>query len=183
MDKVKKAEGHHSACHSLFPGAYWFELWLIGTMATATSQERQREFVTQFSVFTDNRLGRLHELIGLLSSRTVHILALTVLDTTDSAIIRIVVDDPDMARSLLLDHGFAFTQSRLLVVELDSATNLSSLMAALLQADINVHYLYSFIPHPGGKSLIALSIEDSELAEQALRQQNFRVLRQADISR
>jgi hypothetical protein len=152
-------------------------------MPTGIAQGRQREKVKQFSVFTANWLGRLHELIGLLSSRTVHILALTVLDTTDSAIMRLVVDDPEQARSLLVDHGFAFTESELLVVELDTTSDLSGLMAALLQAEINVHYLYSFIPHPGGKSLLALSIEDYEVAEQALTKHQFRVLRQADISR
>jgi hypothetical protein len=50
--------------------------------------------VTQFSVFTANRMGRLHDLIALLSSHAVHVLAVTVLDTTETAIIRLVVDDP-----------------------------------------------------------------------------------------
>jgi hypothetical protein len=152
-------------------------------MANGIAQGRRPEAVRQFSVFTPNRLGKLHELIGLFSSRSVHVLALTVLDTTDSAIIRLVVDDPDQARSLLLDHGFAFNEGDILVVELDSTTDLRALMAALLQAEINVHYLYSFIPHPGGKSLLSLKVEDTELAEEALTKQKFRVLRQADISR
>ena len=146
-------------------------------------QGRGTEPAKQFSVFTANRLGRLHDLISLFGSRNVHVLALTVLDTTDSAIIRLVVDDPDEARSLLREHGFAFTESNLLVVEVDAATELGRLMVALLEAELNVNYLYSFIPHSQGKSLLALSMEDNEMGEQVLGRHQFRVLRQSDISR
>ena len=112
-----------------------------------------------------------------------HVLALTILDTTDSAVIRCVVDDPERARGLLVNHGFPFTESVLLAVEVSSATELSRLMAALLEAEVNINYLYSFIPHPQGKSILGLSMEDHEIAEQVLRRHQFRVLRQADISR
>jgi hypothetical protein len=152
-------------------------------MAAGTTQGRRADPVKQFSVFTANRLGRLHDVVELLSSRDVHVLALTVLDTTDSAILRLVVDDPGQAAALFREHDFAFTESDLLVVELASTTDLSPLMAGLLEAEINVNYLYSFIPHPGGKSLLALSMEDNEIAEQALRRRQFRVLKQSDISR
>jgi len=108
---------------------------------------------------------------------------LTVLDTTDSAIIRLVVDDPDAGRELLLEQGFAFTESDLVVVEVDSATELGRLMAASLEAELNINYLYSFITHPQGKSMLALSIEDNEVAEQVLKRHQFRVLKQSDISR
>jgi hypothetical protein len=57
------------------------------------------------------------------------------------------------------------------------------LIAALLEAELNINYLYSFIPHPHGKSVVGLSMEDNEMAEQVLRQHQFPVLRQADISR
>ena len=147
-----------------------------------TTKARRPDQVIQFSVFTPNRLGRLHDLIRLLNARNVHVLALMVLDTTDSAIIRLVVDDPDRARELLVQEGFPFTESYLVAVEVDS-TDLSRLMLALLQAELNVNYLYSFIPHPQGKSILALSMEDNELAEQALRRNQFRTLRQSDVSR
>ena len=136
----------------------------------------------QFSVFTPNRLGRLHDLIGSLASHNVHVLALMVLDTTDSAIIRVVVDDPQRARDLLVAEGFPFTESALTVVEADS-TELSRLMSVLLAAELNINYLYSFIPHPRGKPIIGLSMEDNEMAEQVLRRHQFNTLRQADISR
>jgi hypothetical protein len=144
---------------------------------------RRPDAVKQFSVFTANRLGRLHDLTKLLSSHNVHILAVTVLDTTDSAILRFVVDDPEQARDLLQEHNFPFNESELLVAEVDAASNLNDLMAALLEAELNINYLYSFIPHPNGKSLLALSMEDNDMGEQILTRHQFRVLRQADISR
>ena len=152
-------------------------------MATDTIQARNRDPVIQFSVFTPNRLGRLRDLIGMLGSHGVNVLALAVLDTTDSAIIRLVVDDPQKSRRLLLEHGFPFSESKLLVVEVNSPEQLNQLMAVLLEAELNINYLYSFIPHPQGKSLLGLSMEDNELAEQVLQQHLFRVLRQADVLR
>src|SRR5437867_970772 len=151
-------------------------------MATDTSIARRADPVIQFSVFTPNRLGRLHDLIRLLGAQDVHVLALMVLDTTDSAIIRVVVDDPDRARELLLREGFPFTESILVVVQVTS-TELNRLMSALLEAELNINYLYSFIPHPEGKSIVGLSVEDNETAEQALRRHQFRILNQTEISR
>src|SRR6266516_2010061 len=104
-------------------------------MATETTKMRRVDPVIQFSVFTANRLGRLHDLIKLLGSQNVHVLALMVLDTTDSSIIRLVVDDPDRARELLQREGFAFNESKLVVVEVNSS-ELGRLMAALLEAEL-----------------------------------------------
>ena len=151
-------------------------------MPTEITRARRLDPVVQFSVFTPNRLGRLHDLIGLFGTRAVHVLALMVLDTTDSAIMRVVVDDPDRARELLLTEAFPFTESRLVTVEVTSA-DLSRLMSVLLQAELNINYLYSFLPQPEGKPIVGLSMEDNDLAEQALRRHQFRVLSQGDISR
>jgi hypothetical protein len=151
-------------------------------MPTETTTAGRPDTVIQFSIFTPNRLGRLHDLIGLLGAHDVHVLALMVLDTTDSSIIRVVMDDPDRARDLLVREAFCFTESKLVVVEVNP-TELSRLMAALLEAELNIDYLYSFIPHPQGKSILALRMEDNDLAEQALHRHQFRTLKQSDISR
>lgn len=152
-------------------------------MSTHTSQGRDRDPVVQFSAFTPNRLGRLHDLVGALGAEAVHVLALTVLDTTDSAVIRFVVDDPDTAREVLHRRDFAFAESRLVVVEVSSPEELNRLVSALLEAELNINYLYSFIPHPHGKSIVGLSMEDNDMAERVLTQHQFPVLRQCDISR
>lgn len=147
-----------------------------------TTKARRIDPIVQFSIFTPNRLGRLHDLTGLLQASSVHVLALMVVDTSDSAIIRVVVDDPDGARELLLREGFPFTENPIVAVEANPP-ELSRLMAALLEAELNINYLYSFIPQPDGKPVIGLSLEDNEMAEQALQRHQFRTLKQVDISR
>src|SRR5213594_1749952 len=151
-------------------------------MPADIAKPRRADPVIQFSVFTPNRLGRLHDLIGFLAAKGVHVMALMVLDTTDSSIIRVVVDDPDRAREMLVHEGFPFTESKLVVVEA-GPTELNRLMAALLEAELNINYLYSFILYPQGKPILGLSVEDNEIAEQALRRHQFRILKQGDISR
>ncbi len=152
-------------------------------MAATAIKGPRASAVTQFSVFTPNRLGRLNELVKIMGAHQVHVLALTVLDTTDSSIIRMVLDDPDRGRDLLQQEGFAFNESPLVVVEMGSSEEVNRLIAALLEAELNINYLYSFIPHPNGKSIVGLSMEDNEVAEQVLRRHQFPVLKQADISR
>ena len=152
-------------------------------MRGKTISARGGNAVTQFSVFTPNRLGRLRDLVDSLASQSIHVLALMVLDTTDSAILRIVVDDPEKARELLREQNFPFTESALVAVELSSPDQLVRLMSALLEAELNINYLYSFIPQSRGKSILGLSMEDNEMAEQVLKHHQFVVLKQANISR
>lgn len=153
-------------------------------MPEQTIEGLRADPVQQFSVFTPNKLGRLHDLIALFGRHQVHVLALTVLDTTDSAVLRLVVDDPDRARALLAEQGFPFTQTEVVVVvEVDSDTKLQGVLTALIEAEININYLYSFIILPGFRSLLALSLEDREVATQALQRHQFKVLNQSDLSR
>lgn len=151
--------------------------------ATVTARERDREPVIQFSVFIPNRLGRLHEVTCRLAEREVHILALTVLDTTDSTILRLVVDDPDRARALLAEHNFPFTEVQVLAVEVGGEGRLKDVLSALLEAELNIHYTYPFLTRPGGRSALVVSIEDQEVAEDSLRRHQFDVLCQTDLSR
>src|SRR5206468_2547058 len=156
----KRHSGPSALRRRKFSAALGQRLWPTCRMGANTTQARRPDNVKQFSVFTANRLGKLHDLIGLLGSHAVHVLALTVIDTTDSAIVRLVVDDPEKARRLLTTQSFAFTESDLLVVELAAVTGLGGLMSALLEAELNINYLYSFILHPEGKSMLSLSMED-----------------------
>lgn len=125
----------------------------------------------------------MHEIIRLLNERHVHAVALTILDTTDSSIHRMIVDDPDEARQMLREHGTTFSETAMVVVELNTTTDLIRVLTALLEAEINVHYCYPFIFRPHDKSALALHLEDPELATQSLERHGFKVLGQADISR
>lgn len=139
--------------------------------------------VIQFSVFLENKVGRLSDFTRLLAQNSIHIMAMTVLDTTDSSIVRIVVDDPDQASSVLFLQGYSFTQTVVLVVELDNVEDVPNLLSTILAAEINIHYLYPFIARPADKSALALHLEDLDMASDVLRQNQFRVLGQSDISR
>ena len=139
--------------------------------------------VRQFSVFTENRVGRLHDLTSLFKAHNVHIMALTVLDTTDCAIDRLIVDDPDKARELMVNNDFPYTECDVLAVEINDEGDLRDVLAALFEAEINIHYVYSFIKRPEGKSALALNIEDADVAAQSLGTHGFKVLTQKDISR
>ncbi|HZZ57407.1 MAG TPA: acetolactate synthase, partial [Opitutaceae bacterium] len=108
---------------------------------------------------------------------------ITVLDTTDSAIVRMVVDDPDKARELMVNNDFPYTESTVLVVEISDESELKGILCALLEAEINVHYVYSFIKRPMGKSALVINAEDSDVAAQSLGNRGFKVLTQADITR
>ena len=139
--------------------------------------------VRQFSVFAENRVGRLHQLTALFKEHNVHIMAITVLDTTDSAIMRVIVDDRDKARELMITNDFPYTECDILAVEIDDETDLRDVLAALLEAEINVHYVYSFIMRPEGRAALAVNVEDADVAAQALNQRGFKVLTQRDIAR
>lgn len=139
--------------------------------------------VKQFSVFVQNRVGRLYDLTGLLKDNDVHVMAITVLDTTDSSVVRLIVDDPDKARELMVNNDFPYTECNLLAVEIRDESELKGVLAALLEAEINIHYIYSFIKRPEGKSALAINAEDSDVAAQALANHSFKVLGQRDISR
>jgi hypothetical protein len=139
--------------------------------------------VKQFSVFAENRVGRLYDLTALLKDNNVHIMALTVLDTTDSSILRLIVDDPDKARELMINNDFPYTEVDVLAVEIKDESDLKGALSALLEAEINIHYVYSFIKRPEGKAALALHIEDADVAAQSLNTHGYKVLSQSDISR
>ncbi|HEY1764054.1 MAG TPA: acetolactate synthase [Opitutaceae bacterium] len=151
-------------------------------MAAQTSTT-PKDPVKQFSVFAENRVGRLYDLTSLLKSNNVHVMAITVLDTTDSSIIRFVVDDPAKARELMISNDFPYGECNVLAVEIGDESEMSTILAALLEAEINIHYIYSFIKRPADRCALAVNAEDPETAAQALANRGFRILQQSDISR
>lgn len=141
------------------------------------------EDIRQFSIFAENKVGRLNELALALAQRDVHIMALCMVDTTDSSIIRIVVDYPEMAEEVLKARFFAHDTVSVLAIEIQGEHELKNATSALMQAEINIHYLYSFIARPGGKCGIILRVEDNDLAAEVLRRTGITVLGSRDIAR
>jgi len=141
------------------------------------------EPVIQFSIHADNKVGRLNEIVGLFAVHEVHVMAISILDTTDSSIIRLIVDYPQEAQKLLIEHQFSFVQSELIAVELKEESDLKVVTCALVQAEINIHYIYPFLVRPHGRYGLAISLEDNDLAADTLKRNQLRVIGQNDIAR
>ncbi|MDR2863667.1 MAG: acetolactate synthase [Puniceicoccales bacterium] len=139
--------------------------------------------VRQFSVFIENKAGRLHELVDALIRSNVHIMAFCMIDTTDSAILRLVVDYPDLAEAVLNERFFAHDTVPVVAVQIPGEHDLGKITSALARAEINIHYLYSFLARPGGCCGIVLRLEDNELGAEVLRRSGLAVLDQNDIAR
>src|SRR5207249_2522729 len=111
-------------------------------------------------------------------------LALSVQDSADAAIVRLVVSDPDRVKELFSQHEIASSTCDLVVVELkEGASELGKLLTGLLMAEVNIHGSYSLLTRPRGNTALAVHVEDEECACAVLRSHGFRILSQADISR
>lgn len=152
-------------------------------MAAQTSAPIEPDPVKQFSVFAENKVGRLYDLSSLLTAHNVHIMAVTTFDATDSTIVRCVVDDPDLTRELLINNDFFFTECDVVVVEYIEEADFRNILKALLEVEINIQYVYAFFNRPHDRTAVVLSIEDEDIASQALERRGYRVLSQRDISR
>ena len=149
----------------------------------ATERGRDWPSVRQFNVFVANRLGGLADVVRRFETTDVHIVALTVVDSADCAIIRLVLTDPERSLEILQQKGFAVTESDLLVVQLPEGNQgLVQICKALLGAEINIHYAYPLLVGPAGRAALALHVEDHETAMQNLVSQGFTVFTENDLN-
>ncbi len=140
--------------------------------------------VPQFSVFLQNRVGALLEVVRLLSEHDIHVLALTVHDSADCAVARMIVSDPELVERIFRERDIAFAHTKLIVVELpESAEELGEVLAALLMAEVNVHASYPLLTRPRGKAALAMHVDDDDCACTVLGAGGFTLLGQSDISR
>ena len=152
-------------------------------MEQPATETTEPDPVKQLSIFMENKVGRLSDIFRLFAEQEIHVMALTTLDTTDCAITRVVVDDPQQAKTLLWQNDITFSETEVLAVEIAGEHDINKVLASLLQTEINVHYIYAFVSRPNGRSALAISIEDMELATDILNTKGIRVLSQRDISR
>ncbi|MBO94800.1 MAG: acetolactate synthase [Opitutales bacterium] len=146
-------------------------------------QSSGTECVRQFAVYVENKVGRLNDVISSLRGHGVHIMALTTLETTDVTIVRIVPNYPADARKAFEQEGFTFVECPIVAVELNTEEDLPRVTSALLEAEINIHYLYPFLARPGGKSALAMRVEDMDVALETLSHRQIRILSLEDIAR
>jgi len=141
------------------------------------------EPVTQFSIFSTNKIGKLNELMQVLASNGVHIAAICTVDTHEAGLFRMVVNYPEQARRVLEDGGFPFCEHRVFAVEIDSEHYISHLCAAMTEAELNIFYMYPFLMRPRGRSGLVICVDDDDLASQVMFAHGFHVLCQNDIAR
>jgi hypothetical protein len=152
--------------------------------STKTAEKLGGSRVTQFSIFLANKVGALLDVVRMLNEQHVHVLAINVQDSADTAIVRIVVSDPESVQALFLERAVPFSVCELVVVELkEGATELGRLLAALLAAECNIFGSYALLTRPRGRTALALHVEDNECAVSVLQSQQFTILGQSDISR
>jgi hypothetical protein len=149
-----------------------------------TARGRDWPSVRQYNVFLANRIGALLDLVRAFETTDVKIVALTVVETTDCAIIRIVPSDAERAYEILERAEMPFTESDLLVVKLpDNDQPLLTICKALLSAEINIRYAYPLMigVGPMGHTAIAFNVEDHESAVNVLSLQGFTVFSENDL--
>ena len=149
-----------------------------------TDTSHHSPYVKQFSVFLINRAGALLSVVRLLEDANVLVLGLSLQDSVDVTVARLIVSDPESVETLFIEKGIPFGMCDVLVVQLrENAHGLSHCLTAFLQAETNIHFAYPLLIQPAGFSAIALHLEDIEIGASVLEGKGFKILRQLDISR
>ena len=151
---------------------------------SASSATKEGSAVKQIAVFLPNRTGAFVSILDLLRSNHVVVLGVSVQDSIDNTVVRLVVSDPETVETIFMERGIPFNSTDLLVVELrDGAEQLPDCLRTLLNAETNVHFIYPLLTQPNGNAAVALCIEDDQFGESILSKACFKVLRQEDLSR
>ena len=135
----------------------------------------------QLSVFLENRVGQLLRIARLLEDEPVHILGLSVDASVDCAIVRLLVDDPDLAHQILSDARFALSQSEVLVVPLPSEKGILTVCSALIAGEVNINYVYTVWTTRDRQPCLAIQVDDIQNAIPVLRSKRFRILDQSEL--
>lgn len=147
-----------------------------------TMRGRNWPTVTQFSVFLENRVGQLLEVVKAFQGSKVKVVGLSIADAADCCIVRLMLSHPEQGREILNLAEKAFAENELVVAELPTGpTSLIELCTALLQAEVNIHYAYPLIVHPHGRAAVALHVDNVEQAGVTLRDMGFEILCEADL--
>jgi hypothetical protein len=142
------------------------------------------EPVRQFSVMLPNRAGALAAMVKLMRASAIEVIGLSVQDSRDATVARLVVSDPDTAEHLFIEKGIPHATCELVVVALkESGPGLLQCLDTLMIAETNIDFAYALMPAPGGHSMLAMHVEDYEFAVAILHQSGFKLLYQEDLSR
>ena len=149
-----------------------------------TTEKLEGAEVRQFSVFLRNKVGALLDIVKLLREHSIMVLALSVLDSSESAIGRIIVSDPERVRDLFDEFAIPYSECKVILVELqEGAADLPHVLTSLLMAEVNIHFSYPLLTRPRGRAVLAFYVDDPDCARSVLAGEKFILLNQSDISR
>lgn len=138
--------------------------------------------IRQFTIFLENRVGQLLEVLRRFEGSGIRVVALSINDAAECAVVRFVVDDYDRGREILERAGLAIIETDLVGVELpDGAQPLLRICTALLQAELNIQQAYPLIHLPSGRPSVAIMVENTELAMETLSGRGFRLINERDL--
>lgn len=139
-------------------------------------------FIKQLSVFVENRFGAVADIVSLLSENEINIRALSVADTTDYGIMRLIIDKPDDAKQILRDKGIMVKMTEVLAVPLqDNIGGLSYVLDVFKQSGISIDYIYAFVGRNHGKAVVVIKAEDMDGALHALNENGITSLSLSDV--
>jgi hypothetical protein len=133
--------------------------------------------VKQISVFLENKSGRLAEVTRVLGDSNIDISALSIADTTDFGILRLIVNKPEEAEGVLKENGFTVsTTSVIAIAVVDEPGGLAAALEVLNKEAIGIEYMYAFVGKTTSEALVILRVEDPDKAIDALSKNNIKVL-------
>lgn len=140
--------------------------------------------VKQISVFIENRSGRLLEVTKVLSDNGINIRALSLADTSDYGILRLIVDKPAETLEVLKKANFTLSETDVIAVEVpDTPGGLANVLEYLTEVDINVEYMYAFVEKSTDNAALILRIEDIDKAVEALEKNNVTILNNEGVAK
>ena len=138
--------------------------------------------IHQISVFVENRHGRLSEILGVLADANIDLRAVSIADTTDFGILRMILTDPDRAIELFRQKGITASRTEVLAAELrDVPGSLHKVLLILGEAGISVEYVYAFITRKDQDAYVILRVEDNAQAAQVLTAAGIKLLNPGEV--
>lgn len=152
------------------------------TTDTETMRGRGWPCLRQFCVFLENRVGRLNELMRQLESLDTRVMAMSIFDSVDFAMVRLMFNNADRAREKLELSGFLFSESDVVGVELPEGEQpFHQVCSTLVKAEVNIHHAYPLLYRRGGRGAIAMWVDDVDQGVQILQEAGHRVITENDL--
>ncbi len=130
--------------------------------------------IQQLSIFVENKAGRLMEIVDVLKEKNVNISALSLADTTDFGVLRMIVCDPEKAKAALRDSGVIVKTTPVLALPIDDTPGgLAAMLSLLASERVAVEYMYAFATRREGKAVMVLRVDDAQRAQSILTAKGF----------